>query len=79
MLCQSGHCDVTRCWKLWRERQRLAREDADPRRAKLAIRTHLARIEQARPLGQIADLQERTAAERLRTWFTTEFLHDLAD
>lgn len=78
MLCQSGQCDVTRCWELWGERQRLAGEDADPRRARLAIRTHLARIEQARPLSQVADLQERTAAEQLRTWFTAEFLHGLA-
>jgi hypothetical protein len=79
MLCQSGQCDVTRCWVLWRKRQQLACEDIDPKRAQLAIHTHLARIEQVRPLSQIADLQERTAAERLRNWFTAEFLHDLAD
>jgi len=79
MLCRSGRCDVVRCWELWRERRRLAGEDADPRRAGLAIRTHLARLEQARPLAQITDLRERSEAERLRTWFTKEFLHGLAD
>jgi len=65
MLCQSGRCDVARCWELWREHQRLAGEEADPRRAGLAIRTHLARLEQARPLAQIADLQERSAVKQL--------------
>jgi hypothetical protein len=78
MLCQSGRCDVARCWDLWQARQRLAGEDADRQRARLAIRTHLARIELARPLSQIADPQERASAEQLRTWFTKEFLHGLA-
>lgn len=79
MLCQSGHCDVARCWQWWQGRQRLAGEDADPRRAELAIRTHLARIEQARPLDQISDSEARSAAELVRKWFATEFLHELAD
>jgi hypothetical protein len=79
MLCQSGQCDMARCWELWQERQQLAGEDTDQKRASLAVRTHLARIEQARPLRQIADQQERLAAEQLRAWFTQEFLHDLAD
>lgn len=79
MLCQSGQCEVARCWELWQDRQRLAGEDTDQKRASLAIRTHLVRIEQARPLRQIADQQERLAAGQLRAWFTEEFLHDMAD
>ena len=74
-LCQEGQCTVGQCWKLWRERQRLAGEDADLERAYLAVRTHLARIEQSRPLERIADLQQRSAAEKLREWFVEEFLH----
>ncbi len=79
MLCQSGRCDLVRCWRLWEERQRLANETADRKRAALAIRTHLARLEQARPLDQIADDEERSAAEKLRTWFVMGFLRDLSD
>jgi len=79
MLCQNGRCDSKQCWNLWDERQHLASEDDDRKRAALAIRTHLARLEQARPLGQILDLEQRAEAERLRTWFNTEFLHDLSD
>jgi hypothetical protein len=45
----------------------------------VAIRTHLARIEQARPLSQIADLSERDAARQLREWFVKRFLHGLED
>ncbi len=76
-LCQHGWCDVKRCWVLWQERQRRAGEDADLQRAELAIRTHLARIEQARPLAQIADTGQRASAEQLRNWFIEELLHDI--
>lgn len=77
-LCERGWSDEYRCWSLWQERQRQADEDAGRNRAVLAIRTHLARLEQYRPLNQIADSQQRLAAERLRTWFREEFLRDLA-
>jgi hypothetical protein len=76
-LCQRGWCDVHHCCKLWQERQEKAGDEADSRRARLAIRTHLARIEQTRPLAGIADTEQRAAAEGLRTWFLEEFLHDL--
>ena len=79
MLCRSGHCTVARCWEVWQVRQQLAGEDADRRRAVLAIQTHLARLEQARPLAWIADVEQRAAAEQLRAWFQTEFLHGLQD
>jgi hypothetical protein len=54
---------------LWQERQRAASEDDDLERAKLAVRTNLARIEAARPLDAV---DERSAA--LRAWFKQEFL-----
>lgn len=76
-LCQRGWCDVNRCWSLWQERQTKAGEEADLRRAGLAIRTHLARIEQTRPLAGIADVEQRAVAKQLRQWFLEEFLHDL--
>lgn len=78
-LCQHGLCDVDRCWRLWQERQFKSGEEADMHRALLAIRTHLARIEQTRPLAGISDAGQRAAAERLRTWFIEEFLHDILD
>ncbi|MBI3760454.1 MAG: nucleotidyl transferase AbiEii/AbiGii toxin family protein, partial [Chloroflexi bacterium] len=79
MLCQSGHFDVEGCWDLWTKRQQLADEDSDRKRGMVAIRTHLARLEQARPLEQIDDAGQRTAAEQFRTWFITEFLKDVED
>jgi len=77
-LCQHGWCDATHCWALWQERQKQAGEDADRQRAALAIRTHLERLEQIRPLERIADPQQRQTAQVLRTWFAEEFLHGLA-
>lgn len=76
-LCQSGLTQPEECWSLWQRRQELARSDADPQRARLAVETHLARIAQHRPLDQIADPHERASAARLRAWFATEFLDAL--
>jgi hypothetical protein len=76
-LCQAGLTTPEECWSLWMHRQELARSDADPWRARLAVETHLARIAQHRPLEQIPDPHGRAEAERLRTWFATEFLDAL--
>jgi hypothetical protein len=62
------------CWALWQERQCRAGEDSIPERAKLAIRTHLARIERSRPLDQISNLEQRVQAQSLRDWFVRKFL-----
>ena len=45
----------------------------------LTVHTHLARIAAHRPLEQIPDPADRAAAERVRTWFATEFLDALVD
>lgn len=78
-LCQSHQYSIERCWELWANRQEAAGEDADRRRAALAIQTHISRLEQARPLEKIADETERSAAAQLRQWFIAEFIHGLAD
>jgi len=78
-LCQAGVTTAEQCWALWRRRQQLAGSDTDTARARLAVQTHLARIALHRPLEQIADPTERTAAERVRTWFGEEFLNVLMD
>jgi len=78
-LCQADLTTPLQCWQLWRQRQQLAESDTDTNRAQLAIETHLTRIAQHRPLEQIADPAQRLAAEQLRTWFRTEFLHALVD
>jgi predicted nucleotidyltransferase component of viral defense system len=75
----AGLMDAMQCWSLWEERQRLSGEDADPGRARLAVRSHLARIEVARPLPSIADEAERARAADVRRWITTELLHEPAD
>ena len=67
------------CWKLWRLRQREGGSDADLHRARLAIETHLTRISQHRPLSAIADADQRTEAEALRTWFTQKLLNAQLD
>jgi len=78
-LCQASLTTPQGCWQLWRRRQRLAGSDTDATRARLAVETHLERIAQHRPLVQIVDPADRAAAERLRTWFATEFLDALQD
>jgi hypothetical protein len=78
-ICDRGLCAARACWDLWQRRQRAAGQDAGLRRAQLAVRTHLARLEQARPLDSIRDAGDREAARRLRTWFATELLRELPD
>ncbi len=75
-LCQYGITNVDQCWALWETRQKLANENADLQRAKLAIRTHLARIERVRPLQAISDPDQRKEADQLRQWYKREFLGD---
>ena len=76
-LCNEGLVTPMRCWHLWRKRQALAESDTDSARARLAIMTHLARIEQHRPLAQIIDDSRRDEAEQVRRWFKEEFVHVL--
>jgi hypothetical protein len=78
-LCQAGLTTAAECWRLWRERQRRAGSDADPRRARLAVETQLARIALHRPLESIADAEERAASERVRAWVEEELLDALVD
>jgi hypothetical protein len=78
-LCQAGVTTAEQCWALWRQRQQLAGSDTDAARAHLAVQTHLARIAVHRPLNQITDPTERSAAEQVRTWFEMEFLNVFVD
>ncbi|RCK76421.1 MAG: hypothetical protein ANABAC_0572 [Anaerolineae bacterium] len=78
-LCTSGLVKVNQCWELWQKRQRLADENADLARAKLAIRTHLTRIELSRPLDLIPDPDQRQQAALVRQWYQEEFLQDDSD
>ena len=41
----------------------------DLARARLAIETHLERIEQNRPLDQISDTEQRVQAQSVRKWY----------
>lgn len=78
-LCEVGLTSAEQSWDLWVERQRRSNGDTDLLRAKLAVQTHLARIEQQRPLNQIEDLEEKKLAERVREWFKEQFLDGLMD
>jgi predicted nucleotidyltransferase component of viral defense system len=73
-LCQAKLITPSKCWGLWRRRQQAAGSDTDHARARLAVETHLARIALHRPLDQISDLEQRVQAERVRWWYTEEFL-----
>jgi hypothetical protein len=72
-LCQERLITARECWRLWKERQVRAGSDADPRRARLAVETHLSRIALHRPLAAIAEPQQRAAAAQLRNWFAQDF------
>jgi hypothetical protein len=75
VVCHAGLMAPADCWSLWRQRQEKAGSDIDPHRARLAIETHLTRISQHRPLESIADPDQRSEAEAVRSWFTEELLH----
>ena len=77
-LCKAGLITHDACWWLWQQRQSLAGSDGDQVRAQLAVVTHLARIEQHRPLHEIANAQAHTAAQEVRHWFRYAFLGSLA-
>ncbi len=78
-VCQAGLATPAECWRLWRQRQRLAEISTDGQRARLAVETHLSRIVRHRPLQTIADRTEREVAERARRWYKTELLDALVD
>ncbi len=78
-VCQADLTTPSECWRLWRERQRLAGVSTDGGRARLAVETHLSRIVRHRPLAGISDRSEREAAERARNWYRTELLDALVD
>jgi hypothetical protein len=77
-LCAASLTTPPKCWQLWFKRQQLAGSDTDYARARLAVLTHLARIEQHRPLGNITDDSARVEAELVRTWFKEVFVDDLS-
>jgi hypothetical protein len=78
-VCRAGLADPSICWRLWRQRRELAGDDSASARARLAVLTHLERIELHRPLKSIPDNTERARAEQLRAWFRGEFLSGLVD
>jgi len=78
-LCRAGLTTPQECWELWRRRQQLASSDSDSARARLAVETHLARIAQHRPLGDITNPTKRAEAEQVRRWFVQEFLDALTE
>ena len=73
-LCQAGLADPSGCWRLWEARLLASGERVDPSRARLAIRSHLARIEAARPLEAIAEADQRAQAGQVRAWLKRELL-----
>lgn len=75
-LVKSGLTTPGECWNLWRKREELAGSDANRRRARLAIATHLGRIVQHRRLEDIADPEARAQARQVRAWFTDIFLSE---
>ena len=53
--------------------------EADLERARLAIETHLERIEQNRPLDQISNPDQRVQAQIVRQWYREQFLYAKLD
>ena len=78
-VCHEKLTTPVQCWQWWEQRQRLSGSDTDRYRARLAIETHLARIEQHRPLDSIDDPEQRGTAQHVRQWFQTEFLNALSN
>ncbi len=78
-VCEAGLMTPESCWELWRRRQRLALGDIGIDRVRLALVSHLSRIEQHRRLDQIADPEQRGQAERVRTWFEEVLLNAITE
>lgn len=78
-VCRASLANPAACWNLWRRRCELSGSDTAASRARLAVLTHLERIELHRPLKAIPDAADRASAERLRAWFRGEFLDGLLD
>jgi hypothetical protein len=78
-VCHNNLTTPAQCWQWWEERQILAGSDTDHHRARLAVETHLSRIIQHRPLDNIDDPDQRTAAQQVRSWFQMEFLDVLSN
>ena len=79
MSWSAGLVDPGACWALGKTRVRKSGREASDSRARLAIQTHLGRIEVHRPLERIAGPEERSKAEQTRAWFRKEFLDALVD
>jgi hypothetical protein len=76
-LCSEGLTTPDELWQVWARRRTAAHEEADDFQAALAVRTHMERIERARPFARIAGNADREAASTLRAWFKESFLHGL--
>lgn len=69
-VVNDGLLSVAECWRLWRNKNPGAPLDV----ARRQVLTHLTRLEARRPLGSVADEQERSSAQELREWFRKSFL-----
>lgn len=78
-ICGAGLADPELCWSLWQQRRGLTGDDTAPSRARLALLTHLERIELHRSLDAIEDPEEKARASALRSWFRGRFLDGLVD
>jgi hypothetical protein len=67
-VVQRGLLRVQDCWRLWQAKN----PQADFATAYTNVVASLERIGQKRPIATLPD-SERNAAERLRSWFRTEF------
>ncbi len=78
-VCSEGLVTAEHCWELWTQRLDLEGIAPDYGRARLAIETHLERIEQHRPLESIEGEEQRSAAGRVRRFIREELLHATLD
>ena len=65
---------ISQCWQLWQEREK-KRGVADPdlQVACEAVLLHLNRIERARPLVTIIEINQRNDAKKVREWYKDDF------
>ena len=74
-VCEANFASPRACWGLWQTRQGRTGSSISFSRARLAIATHLKRIELRRPLHSIDERRQRNEAERTRIWFREVFLN----
>ena len=76
-LCYEGLTTASRCWQLWKVRQKSTGRTATTMWAKMAVLNHAAQLGQTCSSEKMADPIEPDVISHIQMWFQTDFLEAL--